>query len=73
MIREPDFFCNRKKTFSHFWDKVRIEIKNAGRNYIHYKNLLALVFVMCCNVFNVTVKDVAQGVNGIHADAFIML
>ena len=35
--------------------------------------LLRLIFVMGGNIFDVAVKDVAEHIDSVHADAFIVL
>ena len=35
--------------------------------------LLQLIFVMSGNIFDVAVKDVAEYIDGVHVDAFIVL
>ena len=35
--------------------------------------LLQLIFVMSGNIFDVAVKDVAEHIDGVHVDAFIVL
>lgn len=35
--------------------------------------LVGLIFVVSGNIFNVAVKDIAQGIDCVHADSFVVL
>lgn len=35
--------------------------------------LVGLIFVVSGNIFNVAVKDIAQGIDCVHADPFVVL
>lgn len=36
-------------------------------------NQLGLVFIVCCNIFNFTIQNITESVDGVHTDTFIIL